>query len=376
MTRFDSCGTYQVSERSVAVFFTGNDLVSERVDLLTHLPAIHSRRIRFHRRFEDSRLCWPSRSGRGILFNCYLRNFARTVRVEFRGSARNLNILPSIISSLLLRQSSPFISYPEIKSFEFMNKYLTSVRWKEIVHQNSKVFSFAGRILYRRIRFILYRNFNAWPCSPHPEPSNESPWFRNSYESLAAHRAWIPTEGERRMIRGEKRGGREGNWRREGEGKKRWNKDRGRKREREKREMISLLVCSIWRRRRFPLRVEILMGLGRGIFTRRKERSTEGRQAEEKRKDTRRRGGHEEEDDGSEASSTVLGYSLPVSWGPRCTRTILFLFLFFVAHSLSFRGLDLLPLLNSFFLPSFLLFHVFISVLLFLLFSQLCYKAE
>lgn len=39
MTRFDSCGTYQVSERSVAVFFTGNDLVSERVDLLTHLPA-------------------------------------------------------------------------------------------------------------------------------------------------------------------------------------------------------------------------------------------------------------------------------------------------------------------------------------------------
>lgn len=89
MTRFDSCGTYQVSERSVAVFFTGNDLVSERVDLLTHLPAIHSRRIRFHRRFEDSRLCWPSRSGRGILFNCYLRNFARTVRVEFRGSARN-----------------------------------------------------------------------------------------------------------------------------------------------------------------------------------------------------------------------------------------------------------------------------------------------
>lgn len=109
MTRFDSCGTYQVSERSVAVFFTGNDLVSERVDLLTHLPAIHSRRIRFHRRFEDSRLCWPSRSGRGILFNCYLRNFARTVRVEFRGSARNLNILPSIISSLLLRQSSPFI---------------------------------------------------------------------------------------------------------------------------------------------------------------------------------------------------------------------------------------------------------------------------
>lgn len=150
MTRFDSCGTYQVSERSVAVFFTGNDLVSERVDLLTHLPAIHSRRIRFHRRFEDSRLCWPSRSGRGILFNCYLRNFARTVRVEFRGSARNLNILPSIISSLLLRQSSPFISYPEIKSFEFMNKYLTSVRWKEIVHQNSKVFSFAGRILYRR----------------------------------------------------------------------------------------------------------------------------------------------------------------------------------------------------------------------------------
>lgn len=101
------------------------------------------------------------------------------------------------------------------------------------------------------------------------------------------------------------------------------------------------------------------MGLGRGIFTRRKERSTEGRQAEEKRKDTRRRGGHEEEDDGSEASSTVLGYSLPVSWGPRCTRTILFLFLFFVAHSLSFRGLDLLPLLNSFFLPSF--FSTFLS---------------
>lgn len=47
-----------------------------------------------------------------------------------------------------------------------------------------------------------------------------------------------------------------------------------------------------------------------------------------------RKGGHEEEDDGSEASSTVLGYSLPVSWGPRCTRTILFLFLFlfFATH--------------------------------------------
>nr|KAF7439014.1 hypothetical protein H0235_001405 [Vespula pensylvanica] len=26
---------------------------------------------------------------------------------------------------------------------------------------------------------------------------------------------------------------------------------------------------------------------------------------------------HEVEDDGCEASSTVLGYSLPVSWGPR-----------------------------------------------------------
>lgn len=39
--------------------------------------------------------------------------------------------------------------------------------------------------------------------------------------------------------------------------------------------------------------------------------------------------GHEKEGDGSEASSTILGYSLPVSWGPRCTRTILFLFLFF-----------------------------------------------
>lgn len=74
------------------------------------------------------------------------------------------------------------------------------------------------------------------------------------------------------------------------------------------------------------------MGLGRGVFTRRRERSTEGRQAEEKRRDTGRKGGHEEEDDGSEASSTVLGYSLPVSWGPRCTRTILFLFLFFATH--------------------------------------------
>lgn len=337
MTRFDSCGTYQVSERSVAVFFTGNDLVSERVDLLTHLPAIHSRRIRFHRRFEDSRLYWPSRSGRGILFNCYLRNFARTVRVEFRGSARNLNILPCSLDHFFA-SSSPIVTfYPEIKSFEFINKYLTSVRWKEIVHQNSKVFSFAGRILYRRTFDLSFTGIlTHGHGSPHPEPSNEPPWFRNSYESLAAHRAWMPTEGQRRMIRGEKRGGREGNWRREGEGKKRWSKDRGRKREREKREMISLLVCSIWRRRRFPLRVEILMGLGRGIFTRRKERSTEGRQAEEKRKDTRRRGGHEEEDDGSEASSTVLGYSLPVSWGPRCTRTILFLFLFFVAHSLSF----------------------------------------
>lgn len=40
--------------------------------------------------------------------------------------------------------------------------------------------------------------------------------------------------------------------------------------------------------------------------------------------DRRRR--HEKEGDGSEASSTILGYSLPVSWGPCCTRTILFLF--------------------------------------------------
>lgn len=39
--------------------------------------------------------------------------------------------------------------------------------------------------------------------------------------------------------------------------------------------------------------------------------------------------GHEKEGDGSEASSTILGYSLPVSWGPCCTSTILFLFLFF-----------------------------------------------
>lgn len=96
------------------------------------------------------------------------------------------------------------------------------------------------------------------------------------------------------------------------------------------------------------------MGLGRGVFTRRKERSTEGRQAEEKRRDTRRRGDHEEEDDGSEASSTVLGYSLPVSWGPRCTRTILFLFLFFVTHSFPLfpsTGLDLLSSSSRFFLP-------------------------
>lgn len=69
--------------------------------------------------------------------------------------------------------------------------------------------------------------------------------------------------------------------------------------------------------------------------------------------------GHEKEGDGSEASSTILGYSLPVSWGPCCTSTILFLFLFFnvlvpVRTFLSFY-LSTLPL--SFLVP----FTVFLS---------------
>lgn len=38
---------------------------------------------------------------------------------------------------------------------------------------------------------------------------------------------------------------------------------------------------------------------------------------------------HKKENDESEASSTVLGYSLLVSLGPCCRRTILFLFFFF-----------------------------------------------
>lgn len=57
-----------------------------------------------------------------------------------------------------------------------------------------------------------------------------------------------------------------------------------------------------------------------------------GIEEEERRREWKRPWkGYEKEGDGIEASSTVLGYSLPVSWGPCCTRTILFFFLFFNA---------------------------------------------
>lgn len=75
MTRFDSCGTYQVSERTVAVFFSVRERSRFWTCRLVDPSTSHSRRIRFHRRFEDSRPCWPSRSGRGILFNWLLWNF-------------------------------------------------------------------------------------------------------------------------------------------------------------------------------------------------------------------------------------------------------------------------------------------------------------
>lgn len=67
------------------------------------------------------------------------------------------------------------------------------------------------------------------------------------------------------------------------------------------------------------------MGQG-GAYLQPRKRDVE---EEEGRENGEPQKGHEKEGDGSEASSTILGYSLPVSWGPCCTRTILFLFLFF-----------------------------------------------
>ena len=80
MTRFDSCGTYQVSVRTGGpgtrvLHRLGNDLVSERVDLLTHLPATPGKdpispTFRGLRDHADR-----PRLGRGILSKWLLRNF-------------------------------------------------------------------------------------------------------------------------------------------------------------------------------------------------------------------------------------------------------------------------------------------------------------
>lgn len=188
--------------------------------------------------------------------------------------------------------------------------------------------------------------------SIHSSALEKAPWFRNPNESLAA-RSVILSRSERRMVRmllsaiGEKKRRKLEVPRRRRNVKKEKKRNmekrlrQKKKREKERREEKrkrggwypsrcvafegTMVLC---------VRVEIRMGPREGrIYKEKRERHERKTGRGKKERDTRCRGGHEEEDDGSEASSTVLGYSLPVSWGPRCTRTILFLFLFFATHS-------------------------------------------
>ena len=106
MTRFDSCGTYQVSvtyRRAVFLHGLGNDLVSERVDLLTHLPATPAKdpiSPTFRGLATMLTVRWL---GRGILSKWGSSGISSDHRIEFRGPAPEIWIFLAVC---LLNQTS------------------------------------------------------------------------------------------------------------------------------------------------------------------------------------------------------------------------------------------------------------------------------